>query len=489
MSVQWHFDILLTSLTLSTINLHKDLLIELKSLWEAAIHIVSKFKVDQALPILEWLPAMWMQVIGCPDNVRSREELFFILYEILSNPKLAWTPEAIVKSLTDRKFRNKFAQWIASHIFDHCENIERDLWDISEPIDWNSYLCFENQMVMYKHLHCDKGKYKSTNPTQLLLKVVDQIADPKTKLNFLNCDSLNDRTPRIVALKIFNHMQDILKVNENCYFLGHCTTEESIIKMSKYGMSPYAGFGNKMSCGHGMYFFKLSRTDITFDQLCDLSSNDSSEIDQKGVALTSNMDDITKEFQGFIYAMSTRVKHIKQLAVMLFLINEDVNALSAFDTTTEPLSLRTCYCDPVFNFPDHNEYIERNNQGKLTTKSIDTINAVNMIKNDVERFNIFALISGVVDFNEIPTGIFKGNIFDGGVKASLFPPVAMPYWLQKQQQFGLWKNACFSLSIKNYRRMFGYFDTEGNFKTDKKRPEDNYEGSPTEMWEYVFVSK
>ena len=103
LSVQWHFDILLTSLTLSTINLHKDLVIELKSLWEAAIHIVSKFEVDQALPTLEWLPAMWMQVIGCPDNVRSREELFQILYEILSNPKLAWTPEAIVKSLTDRK--------------------------------------------------------------------------------------------------------------------------------------------------------------------------------------------------------------------------------------------------------------------------------------------------------------------------------------------------------------------------------------------------
>lgn len=64
-------------------------------------------------------------------------------------------------------------------------------------------------------------------------------------------------------------------------------------------------------------------------------------------------------------------------------------------------------------------------------------------------------------------------------KSTSFPPVAMPYWLEKQQQFGLWKKAC-SSPIKNYRRMFGYFDTEGKFKTNKKQPE--------EMWEYVFVS-
>ena len=491
-SVQMHFDILLASLTLTTMNLHKDLLIELKSLWEAAINIVSTFEVDQALAILEWLPAMWMQVIGCPDNVRTREELFYILYEILSDPDLDWTQEAVVKSLTDQKFRNKFAHWIGRHIFNHCENIERDIWDISEPIDWNFFLCIEDNEVAYKYLHCVNGNYIITNPTKLVLKVVDQPTDPKTELlSFCICNSWDNVTLKIVAENIFNHMQEILKVNKNCYFLGHFTTEESIIKMSKYGMSPYAGFGNKMSCGHGMYFFKLSKTDKTFDQLFESSSNDNSKIDENEVALTSKINDITKEFQGFIYAMSTRVKHIKQLAVMLFLIGEGVNTLKAYDTTTSPLTLRTCYCNPVFVFPEHNEYNDYDIKGRVSST---TTKDLSLIKHDdVERFNIFALISGVVDFNKIPNGIFRGNIFDGFrsiTKSTNFPPEAMPTWVQSQseQQFGLWKNACSSLPIKNYRRMFGYFDTRGEFQIDKKRPEEKYEGSPTEMWEYVFVS-
>jgi len=294
---------------------------------------------------------------------------------------------------------------------------------------------------------------------------------------------------------VFNHMQEILKVNENCYFLGHCTTEESIIKMSKYGISPYAGFGNKKSYGHGMYFFKMSKTDKTFDQLFESSSNDNSKIDENEVTLTSKINDITKEFQGFIYAMSTRVKHIKQLAVMLFLIKEDEEKLKAYDTTNSRLTLRTCYCNPVFVFPEHNKYIERNIEKRVpSTTTKDTSNALSLIKHDdVERFNIFALISGVVDFKKIPNGIFRGNIFDGGcsiTKSSSFPPQAMPTWVQieNEQQFELWKNACSSLPIENYRRMFGYFDTRGDFHIDKKRPEEKYEGSPTEMLEYVFVS-
>jgi hypothetical protein len=133
------------------------------------------------------------------------------------------------------------------------------------------------------------------------------------------------------------------------------------------------------------------------------------------------------------------------------------------------------------------EYIERNIEERVpspTTK--DTSNALSLIKNDdVERFNIFALISGVVDFNKIPNGLFRGNIFDGGcniTKSTNFPPEAMRTWVQNKQAFGLWKNACSSLlaPIKNYRRMFGYFDQDGEFQIDKK--------VPPEMWEYVFVS-
>jgi hypothetical protein len=102
-----------------------------------------------------------------------------------------------------------------------------------------------------------------------------------------------------------------------------------------------------------MYFFKMSKTDKKFDQLFESSSNDSSEIDENGVALTSKINDITKEFQGFIYAMSTRVKHIEQLAVMLFLIKEDEEKLKAYDTTNSPLTLRTCNCNPMFVFRVH----------------------------------------------------------------------------------------------------------------------------------------
>ena len=492
-SVQMHFDILLASLTLTTMNLHKDLLIELKSLWEAAIHIVSKFEVDQALSILEWLPAMWMQVIGCPDVVRTRDELFYILYEILSDPDLDWTQEAVVKSLIDRKFRYKFAQWIGRHIFNHSEYIERDLWDISEPIDWNSYLFIENNIVKYRHAHSKNGNFNVTSTTE----------NQAIKLKVINGAELFDVQPFDVsrgskqmsmknyAENVFNHMQEILKVNENCYFLGHCTTEESIIKMSKYGMSPYAGFGNKKSCGHGMYFFKMSKTDKTFEDLNKKPSNITNYTNFNG----NSNDDIIKEFQGFLYAISERVNTIDVLAVMLFLIKEDEEKLKAIDTTKVPFDLRSCNCDTVFKEITkddvHVEYARENLKGLYPTTK-DTINALSLIKNDdVERFNIFALISGVVDFNEIPNGIFRGNIFDGScniTKSSSFPPKAMPAWVKNEKQFGLWKNACSSLPIENYRRKYGFFD-DGIFKICKQYTfnEDTFD-LPTEMWEHVFVS-
>jgi len=162
------------------------------------------------------------------------------------------------------------------------------------------------------------------------------------------------------AENVFYHMQEILKVNENYYFLGHCTTEESIIKMSKYGMSPYAGFGNKMSCGHGMYFFKMSKTDKTFEDLNKKPSNRTNVTNFNG----NSNDDIIKEFQGFLYAISERVKKNDNLAVMLFLIKEDEEKLKAIDTTQVPLFLRSCNCDAVFKEirknDDHAEYAREN---------------------------------------------------------------------------------------------------------------------------------
>lgn len=167
---------------------------------------------------------------------------------------------------------------------------------------------------------------------------------------------------------------------------------------------------------------------------------------------------------------------------MLFLIDKDEKTVGAFDTTNSPLFLRTCHCDAVFKkiTKSGDPYIQytRENLNGLYPTTNDTINALSLInnKNDVERFNIFALISGVVDFNKIPNGIYRGNIFDGGcniTKSTYFPPEAMPTWVQNEQQFGLWKNACSSLPIKNFRRKYGYFDDNDVFKIRKQEIKHN----------------
>ena len=165
-NLEEHFDIILTNMTLPTLNLTKELNIELNALWNEALKTVNAYSIpcmlagnsfihlgslvwseaqqlregaglletggvhqceaiDKILPILEFKSAMWMQVIGCPENVRSSKDFFSILHKILQDETYI-SENTFRDSLISYGFRNKFVEWIVKTIF-NSEDIERDL--------------------------------------------------------------------------------------------------------------------------------------------------------------------------------------------------------------------------------------------------------------------------------------------------------------------------------------------------------------------------
>ena len=172
------FDVILASFDCPYRNLDKELLMKLTSAWEQSIQTVREFWIQKALSELVWLPAMWMQVIGCPAIVHSQEELLFLLLVTLVSIE-EFSQAAVVRELVKLlSFRPKLAQWIAFHMFYRTEYLDEYLLDISEPLDRNSFLLQSiidgQSAVQYTHLHKkSKENYALVEPVNLQLKVGD----------------------------------------------------------------------------------------------------------------------------------------------------------------------------------------------------------------------------------------------------------------------------------------------------------------------------
>ena len=113
-----------------------------------------------------------MQVIGCPAIVRTQEELLHLLLDTVISME-EFTEAAVVQELVKQTFRPKFAKWVAFHIFSSTKYLDEYLLDISEPLDWNSFLLestVDNKsIVQYTHLHKkSKGKYAVVEPMENL---------------------------------------------------------------------------------------------------------------------------------------------------------------------------------------------------------------------------------------------------------------------------------------------------------------------------------
>lgn len=442
------FDKILTSFDCPHWNLDKELLMELVSGWELSIETVRKFRVQKSLSILDWLPAMWMQVIGCPAIVRSQEELLCILLDTVISLG-EFTEAVVVQELVKQSFRPKFAQWVAFHMFSSVEYLEEYLLDISEPLTRNSFLLESTTIdgrstVQYTHLH-KKGNgnyYAVVEPTvKLELKVAESDVVVVVKNIFPVALSWTSQSwlPRDYAKEVFQYMQKQLQqqredspdINNYCFF-GHVCSEDSVIRMSEYGMSPFAGFQNRNSCGRGMYFFKMGFTHFTFDELNMGAGAD---------------DEQLKQFQGFVYALSRGLMTGKisalSVAVLMFLVEE--SAVDAFDTTSQALPVRKCSCESimVMDGPISQDVDSIELKAGKAASTQDTIRAISMINpvtdTDTEKFNAFSLLAGIVDFSQIPSGVLRAHASDNNMlRLQGLPPDVLEQW-HAMEEFDKWK--------------------------------------------------
>lgn len=505
------FDILLITSSNYARNMNKELMSKFTCDWEYTLTTVFNFPIIQSLPIHTWISVVWLQVIGCPHIIHSEQDLIYLLCEIiLSRP--FHTQEEITESLKKAGFRETISYFISHQIMFNINDFNRQLRELSEPISWNSFLVAtkisetSTPYVEYTYSHhlteeeSESKKeiekiYTVVQPTKLKLSVIKKDHSQENitavPLNWGN----KDWYPRDFTKSVFDYIQLQLKmeINSTKCFFGHCTTEQNIVKMSKYGMSPYAGYQNPMSCGRGMYFFKLSKTEFTF-----------LELTQKAERIDNSK--LGKEFQGFLYAVTRCFNNgifASSAAVLLFMVQE--NDFPLVDSTKYLLPLqKDCKCPNVI-LDDKNADLKDLKSLKIChTEELvslsDIKRALGMIDtttpDGIEKFNAFAVLSGVIDMDSIGFG-FSGNICDSIVLSVNIPSSSLKSW-NSQKEFTVWKSVI-SAPMSTYRRPILSFDDYGNFMhvspCDIKYPtkweqsyinEQNTKSAGTEI---VFVSE
>ena len=308
-----------------TRNMDKVLLIKLEAAWRKVVLLASKLRLCKSLPQVEWLPAIWLHVIGCPPTVRCLDDLIFLVSDVWLN-KCFENLNSFKLSLTEIGFRDYLADVIAFGVVD-IDFFESMLKDIAEPISWNSFLISENDSCYSVYAVENGGQIEIGGTTDLQLHVVDETEVKKTvfPLPF----SLQDMNwcPGDFAEYVYQEIQKILleKGSDYCVY-GHCTSEQAIIDMSKTGLSPFATMTNRKSCGHGMYFFRMEQSAYGFKDL----TNGFKEDEKDG-----------EQFRAFVYAFSIpfvrKECHALSAAVLLFLIKKD--EIDVFDAVVDKLPI------------------------------------------------------------------------------------------------------------------------------------------------------
>lgn len=512
-------------------NMDKLLLIKLEAVWGKMRCLVSELGLCKSLPLVDWLPAIWLHVIGCPPTVRCVDDLIFLVCEVWlkeSNHNGFQDEASLKRSLMENGFRGFLAGAIVSRVID-IDFFECMLVDIAEPISWNSFLISDNGTC------CSVYAVGSDSPTpeiagrsELKLHVVDDTDKqevPVSPLPFIITDM--NWLPGTFAEHVYGKIQEILSAkgpNEYCVY-GHCTSEQYVIDMSKTGMSPFASMTNRMSCGHAMYFFRMEKSNHSFQNLC----NGAGEDERDG-----------EQFRSFVYAFSIpfsqRECHPLSPAVLLFLIKKDT--VSVFDAVEEKLPIvgfgeeasaqAGTKTDNSTNWESDLKLeastpakpiipvggvggswickCKRKIDGKINLNmdhltftddffpAADIANAVASVDLP-EKFNCMALLSGIVAFDDIGTDVIRANICDNGIKP--LPVNCMKCWNQRTE-FDKWK-VLVRGSIDDFRRPYVLFDFNGRFVTRKpyftKKGEstcfDNFKASSEkiiDMPEYLFFS-
>ena len=418
-------------------NMNKIILNEFQSKWEDAIAYVKENEAGIYFSDLEWLEAMWLHVIGCPSIVRSTLELLSVIRIAFSKCK-EYDAKEIIDKLKWEGFRPSFAQWIC----DRCssENFEDDVLKVGTCMPWNSYLFSIENRVHYTHLHYDKNnsEFSSVDINPVVLRVAGEDKQRDTILPLLLEMLEESWTPVDFAKAAFEKLGSV--INQYSYILGHCCSEQSVVSMSKTGMSPLATFQSEQSCGHGMYFFELNWDvfQLTFDELNKLALPDlpDADLDPRGL-----------QFRAFIYAL-TRVFQSPDCdamspCVLVFLIPITADCLEPFDAVNNKLPMCNdpdptswaCTCPPLFSYQNGLPIIDKTKP--MTASAI--CNAISMVQeHEIEKKNAFALLGGIVDFRRIPRGLYTSIISDNGPKRFLQSLKSMDSW--DTNQFTNWIN-------------------------------------------------
>ena len=452
-------------------NMNKVILNEFKSKWEEAISNVKDRIADIILPDSnEWLEAMWLYVIGCPSDVRSKIGLISSIRCAFSKLK-TFDEEEIIRTLKWEGFRPSLAGWI----FDRCssKDFEDDVWKIATFMPWNSYLFTRDNLVHYTHLHYNdmKSEFQSVEFEQVILHVAGVDGLQRRDIFSLPLDMEEKSwTPVDFARAAFNKLKSIIR--EGFYILGHCCTEQSVVSMSKTGISTLATFQSEYTCGHGMYFFELSWDvfQLDFDVLNQMALQDSPDMD---------LDSRGLQFRAFVYAL-TRVFQgagcdAMSPSLLVFLMPRSAGSFpEPFDAVTKKLPMCNdnssdlsswrCACEPLFSLDeDGKPRIDKSQP--MNASAI--CNAISMIQeDDIEKINGFALLGGIVDFRRIQNGVYTSIITDNTPKRILDALKLMKDWDTKQ--FDLWKNllqqpsGCFRRPKTMYNHTGGF----SQFKPD-----------------------
>jgi hypothetical protein len=209
--------------------------------------------------------------------------------------------------------------------------------------------------------------------------------------------------PRDFANFTYNEITKLLQLDGDNIILGHVTFEKSIINMcfrenEMRGMSVLAGYNNKKSCGHGMYFFLVSEVG-SFDKL---SCGDNRDVNPN----------VCTEFQGFMYALmrgfqSSTAEHYSAVAVLLTIVPRNLLNIFKNACNTELIMLDSrdkggCSCE--------RRYENKNNTNiKILNGSCDaSVADVALILKNIyckektnEQLNSVALLNEVVNLYEL----------------------------------------------------------------------------------------
>jgi hypothetical protein len=408
------YDIALENKSLKWRNMDKTLLNELKASWKEALSLVEEESLDGELPVEVWIPAMWLHVVGCPNSVRTHRELVYLVFKhffVLENFEFS----SAVAALQKAGFRKLIATFICECFCKNFYSFEQCLTDLAEPISWNSYLLRSKDDGLLHYTYLKKKSLHENEyeiaPSKLLprLKVVGTInpslekkIDPfplKLKNGLLNW------CPMDYARETFQFMKDVFSVDGEIFF-GHCCAEQSIIEMCKGGISPFRGYSNKSSCGHGVYFFKMDKESLSceFDSLC-------------GSTLVTGK--VAEQFQSFLYALSRVFSDglkcdFLSPAVLLFRM-KSVDEIQAVDARKELLPIVSSSSSQKCSFrenPNHNSVINNNDNNKNNniSSNIDDNNNNNNDNNNINNDNNNNNIIIHNNYNNINNNIIINNI-------------------------------------------------------------------------------